>query len=189
MLLKPTKSKARLSALLMMIMLLLTLGLTVLNTPSANAACPIEGCNFPDPTPKPTLPVPPSRVIWFYVIDQHYPAFEVLSLKMTYYTVSNNQYVQTSRNATITNPFNVSGDHYINTNGYGKFFNVRLATNKPTTFTAYGKYASGQYGYKSVTVQNTVPFPSPTPASCYRWRVTSGTVDIATVGFYPTPGC
>jgi hypothetical protein len=186
MFLKHLKVKQRFSVL-MLAMLLFTFGLTALSAPSANAACPIEGCNFPDP-PEPPLPIPATRNVIFHVWDQNWMVFKVESLKLTYYTVSNNKYVQQSRTAYPVDQYNPPLQNFYQMYGdYGYFRTVKLATNKPATLTAYGKYNNGQYATKTVTIQSEVPYNNYN--YCRKWRAYADNSTIMAKGFYPLAEC
>jgi hypothetical protein len=180
-------TKHRLSSLLFMVVLMLTMSLSIFTAPSANAACPINGCN-PGGDPPDSLPIPKTRDVIFHVWDQDFTVFKVEWLKLTYYTVSNNQYVQQSRTAYPINQYNPPLQNFYQMYGdYGYFRTVKLATNKPATITAYGRYNNGQYAYKTATIQYEVPVNNYN--YCRKWRAYADNSTIMAKGFYPLPEC
>jgi hypothetical protein len=105
---------------------------------------------------------------------------------MTYYSVSNNQYVQYSRTAYSTNVTNPTSTNYFQAlSNYGMFKSVRVVTDKPTTFTAYGQYANGSYGYKTAVIQYTT---TEKLYYCKKWAIGSYP-NMQAQGFYPNYNC
>ena len=169
--------------------MLLALGFTALEMPKASAACPIEGCNFPDPTPPAPKPQPPLRDAYFTIEDQSQAQFRIIYLTMNYPSVnSQGQNTMLSRIAYATNEVAPTSPNYFLTwANYAKFKAVRIDTSRVTTFTAYGQYSNGVYGYKTANIRYSVS--PPVFNNCYKWFIWADGSTMQAQGFYPNSIC
>lgn len=152
---------------LLIALMMLTLGLTTLDTRQASAACPIQGCEVPEPTPTPTPQPALKNAIFEQAWLSEYGMFRINTVTMKYPTVnSQGQKVYSTRTAHPSYSSNPTTPDYVYTwENTAYFKQVRIDTSRPTYFTVYGQYDNGLYGTRYTTIQ----YMAANGIYCHRW--------------------